>query len=65
MTFNGGVRPMERKKKWNTYIMAGNLKVYLRKAMSTTEAVKWLQNNCKADNGNHFMCGMQVFCECK
>lgn len=56
---------MTRQKKWNTYIMAGNLKVYLRKAMTTLEAVKWLEDNCKADNGNHFMCGTQVFCECR
>lgn len=52
-------------KKWNIYIMAGNLKIYLRKAMTTNEAIKWLSANCKTDNGNHFMCGTQVFCESK
>ena len=56
---------MYNKKKWNVYIMVGNLKIYLRKALTTIEAVKWLQDNCKADNGNHFMYGTQVFCECK
>lgn len=54
---------MYNKRKWNTYIMVGNLKIYLRKAMTTMEAMKWLQDNCKSDNGNHFMCGTQVFCE--
>jgi len=56
---------MYNNKKWNTYIMVGNLKIYLRKRMTTTEAVKWLQKHCKANNGNHFIRGMQVFCECK
>lgn len=56
---------MTKQKKWNAYIMAGGIKVYLRKAMTTLEAVKWLEDNCKADNGNHFMCGTQVFCECR
>lgn len=52
-------------KKWNVYIMAGNLKIYLRKAMTTMEAVNWLQQNCKHVNTDYFMCGTQVFCECK
>jgi hypothetical protein len=57
---------MKRKqKKWNAYIMAGNLKIYLRKAMTTTEAVNWLQQKCKVVNTEYFMCGTQVFCECK
>lgn len=54
-----------KQKKWNVYIMAGNLKIYLRKAMTTMEAVKWLQQNCKHVNTDYFMCGTQVFCECK
>lgn len=57
---------MKRKNKlWNAYIMAGNLKIYLRKSMTTTEIIKWLQANCKTDNDNYFMCGTQVFCECR
>jgi hypothetical protein len=52
-------------KHWAVYIMAGNLKIYLRKAMTTNEAVKWLQQNCKIVNTDYFMCGTQVFCECK
>lgn len=56
---------MHNPKKWNAYIMIGNLKIYLRKAMTTLEAVKWLRKNCKVENTNYFMCGMQVFCECK
>lgn len=56
---------MKKKKLWNAYIMAGNLKIYLRKSMTTMEIIKWLQDNCKTDNDNYFMCGTQVFCECR
>ena len=52
-------------KLWNTYIMVGNLKIYLRKSMTTTEIIKWLADNCKTVNTDYFMCGTQVFCECK
>lgn len=52
-------------KQWSIYIMVGNLRIYLRKTMTTLEAVKWLKDNCKADNANYFMYGRQVFCECK
>ena len=52
-------------KLWNAYIMAGNLKIYLRKSMTTTEIIKWLADNCKTVNTDYFMCGTQVFCECK
>jgi hypothetical protein len=52
-------------RKWNTYIMVGNLKIYLCKRMTTMEAVKWLQDNCKTHNSDYFMCGTQVFCECR
>ena len=56
---------MAKNKFWNVYIMANNKKIYLRKDMTTMEAYKWLESNCKPDNGNYFMCGNQVFCECK
>ena len=57
---------MARKQKlWNTYIMADNKKIYLRKTMTTMEAYEWLKANCESDNGNYFMCGTQVFCECR
>lgn len=49
--------------KWSVYIMVGNLKIYLRKHMTTTEAIRWLNNHCKTENSNHYMCGTQVFCE--
>ena len=52
-------------KRWNAYIMLGNIKFYLRRSMTTNEAVKWLQENCQTQNSNHFMCGTQVFCECR
>ena len=52
-------------KKWNVYIMAGNTKIYLRKSMTTMEAIKWLEQNCKSVNADYFMCETQVFCECK
>ena len=56
---------MAKQKLWNAYIMKGNYKFYLCKGMTTGEAVKWLQDNCKEDNSNYFMCGTQVFCECR
>jgi hypothetical protein len=56
---------MKRQKRWNAYIMAGRLKIYLRKAMTTNEAVKWLQEKCKIVGTNYFMCGVQVLCEYK
>lgn len=52
-----------KQKKWNAYIMAGRIKLYLRKGMTTNEAIKWLQQNCKIINTDYFMCGTQVFCE--
>lgn len=52
-------------KRWNAYIMIGNIKLYLRRSMTTREAVKWLQEKCKTQNSNHFKCGTQVFCECR
>ena len=54
-----------KQKKWSTYIMVGNVKIYLRKAMTTMEAVKWLQEKCKIQNTDYFMGNRQVFCECK
>jgi hypothetical protein len=54
-----------KQKKWSAYIMVGNLKVYLRKAMTTSEIIKWLDTHCKTVNADFFMCGTQVFCECK
>lgn len=56
---------MARQYKWNVYVMAGNMKFYLRKQMTTQEAIKWLDANCEHKNGNNFMCGHQVFCERK
>lgn len=57
---------MARKQKlWSTYIMANNKKIYLRKGMTTMEACKWLETNCETDNDHYFMCGNQVFCECR
>lgn len=55
----------KKQKKWNAYIMLGNLKFYLKRTMTTTEACKWLEANCKIHNNNYFMCGTQVFCESK
>lgn len=55
----------EKQKKWNAYIMLGNGKYYLKEAMTTREAVKWLMENCKIIGTNYFMCGTEVFCECK
>lgn len=49
--------------KWNIYIMIGNLKVYLRKAMTTMEAVKWLEAKCTSRNSHYFIGATQVFCE--
>lgn len=54
-----------KQKKWSVYIMVCNLKIYLRKAMTTQEAANWLKENCKIDNSDYFMCGTQVFCECR
>ncbi len=54
-----------KKSKWNAYIMIGNFKFYLRKAMTTTEIINWLITNCKIIGTNYFMCGTEVFCECK
>lgn len=56
---------MNKQKKWNVCIMAKDSKIYLRKAMTTMEAVKWLEANCKMKNNNYFMCDTQVFCESK
>lgn len=54
-----------KQKKWNAYIMVGNIKFYLKKAMTTTEIIKWLFANCKISGTNYFMCDTEVFCECK
>lgn len=54
-----------KQKKWNAYIMVGNFKFYLKKAMTTTEIIKWLMNNCKIIDTKYFMCDTEVFCECK
>lgn len=54
-----------RNKLWNAYIMIGNLKVYIKRAMTTMEAIKWLQKKCKIQNTDYFMGNRQVFCECK
>lgn len=54
-----------KQKSWNVYIMKGNLKVYICKGMTTMEAISWLERNCKSINADYFMCGTQVFCECK
>ena len=56
---------MCKQKKWNIYIMASNHKFYLRKGMTTLEAINWLKENCKVHNNDYFMCDTQVFCECK
>jgi len=56
---------MYKTKKWNAYIMVGNLKIYLRKAMTTKEAHKWLEEHCNIIDTDYFMCGTQVFCECR
>lgn len=52
-------------KRWNIYIMLGNLKIYIKRAMTTTEAANWLQAKCTANNSNYFMHGKQIFCESK
>ena len=54
---------MRNQKKWNAYIMLLNHKFYLRKSMSTTEAVNWLLNHCKIIGTDYFKWGTQVFCE--
>ena len=54
-----------KQKRWSTYIMVGNIKVYLRKSMTTMEVIKWLDEHCKEINTDYFMCGTQVFCECR
>lgn len=51
--------------RWNAYVLVGNIKVYLRKHMTTTEAVKWLDSKCTNHNGVNLMCGLQVHCERK
>ena len=56
---------MAKVKLWNVYIKADNKKIYLRKDMTTMEACKWLEVNCETDNDHYFMCGNQVFCECR
>ena len=56
---------MNKPKLWSAYIMLGNLKFYLRKAMTTTEIINWLASNCKIIDTDYFMCDVQVFCECK
>ena len=56
---------MAKQKRWNMYIMAGNIKIYLVKQLTTMEAINWLDANCKTKNTNYFMCGTEVFCECK
>lgn len=64
---NNGVIQMSKPKQkfWSTYIMVLNHKIYLRKSMTTMEAIKWLKENCKMSGTDYFMCGNQVFCECK
>lgn len=54
---------MNKQKLWNTYIMAGNLKIYLRKSMSAMEASDWLIKHCKIIGTSYYMCGTEVFCE--
>lgn len=60
-----GVINMNKQKLWSAYIMANNSKIYLRKAMTTREIIKWLTDNCKIIGTNYFMCDEEVFCECK
>lgn len=55
---------MAKIKLWNAYFLTNKKKIYLRKNMTVTEACEWLEANCEHDNGNYFMCGTQVFCEC-
>lgn len=58
---------MYNQKKWNIYIMANDHKIYLRKGMTTMEAIKWLEDNCITKNTDYFMhgTGIQAFCESK
>ena len=56
---------MHNQRKWSTYIMVGNVKIYKRRSMTTMEAIDWLQKNCTIQNTDYFMRGRQVFCECK
>lgn len=58
---------MYNQKKWNIYMMANDHKIYLRKALTTLEAISWLKENCKVKDTDYFMHGTQtqVFCECK
>lgn len=58
-------KSIHNQRKWSTYIMVGNIKIYKRRSMTTLEAIKWLQDNCTIQNTDYYMRGRQVFCECK
>lgn len=51
-------------KKWNLYIIVKDVKTYIKRELSTSEAIKWLGENCKIENFGFFMCETEVFCEC-
>ena len=56
---------MRKQKKWNVYILSKHDKLYLCKGMTAQEVLKWLESNCKIENSDYYMCGNQVFYECK
>jgi len=57
---------MSNRERWSAYIMiGGNFKFYLRRHMTTTEIIAWIRKHCKIIGTNYFMCGTEVFCECK
>ena len=51
-------------KKWNLYIIVKDTKTYIKKELSTKEAIKWINENCRIENLGFFMCETEVFCEC-
>lgn len=56
---------MNNKKKWYIYMVFKDHKIYLRKSMTTTEAVRWIIKHCKVNKTTYFFYGREVFCECK
>lgn len=57
---------MSNGKGWSAYIMIGkHFKFYLCHQKTTEEIKKWIEKYCKIIGTSFFMCGTEVFCECK
>ena len=56
---------MHKQKKWSAYIMVGKIKIYLRRSMTTTKIIKWLEDNCKIKGTSYFKYNNEVFYEYK